>query len=205
MLLKKADVSWKGVAYSSEPEWVEPKVIQRWPGLLLDSETADKVPTQVGYDERGCLIAWGFECNFKNQEGFERDFKLYLDPDYQDVYEGSPSHAEAVKYYKDYMRALKGHLEYHFRNTVPDWEDRNVEFLFSIPTTWKNPRLTAKMEEWLEEAGFANSRRRRVKVSQTEAEAAAVYVAKQAYKVSLLSRSPILPNTEIGWRRNNGG
>lgn len=206
MLLKSADISPQGVAYSSEPEWTEPKVIQRWPGRLVDSETADKVPTQVAYDEHERLIAWGFHCNFIVQEiQLEREFKLYLDPDFPDSYEDRPSHANAVRYYKDYMRSLHGHLESYFRERVPDWEDRNVEFLFSIPTTWKSPRLTAKMENWLEEAGFANSHKRRVKVSQTEAEAAAVYVAKQDYKVSFLFHNVSTPNTEIGRRRNNGG
>jgi hypothetical protein len=123
-------------------------------------------------------VDWG-KCNMTNEEiSEEREFKLYLDPTYRDDSEGCPSHAEAVKYYKDYMRALHNHLEQVFQQRVWEWSQCLVEYRFSIPTTWKSARLTSQLKGWLAEAGFADTPSRRVVISQTEAEAAAVYAAK---------------------------
>lgn len=76
------------------------------------------------------------------------------------------------------MGELFRHINGVLMTRLPSWEDRNVEYRLSIPTTWKNPRLTARLKSWLVEAGWTNNTKRRVIFSRTEAEAAAVYAAK---------------------------
>lgn len=167
------------VSYSSAPEWPEPKCIQQWPGLPHHASLANKVPSQAGYDADQNLLDWGFHCVYTTQElSVEKEFKLYLDPDFPDTYPSAPTHAEAKKFYVDYMSSLCKFIQVHFRQWYPNWHEQNVEYLFSIPTTWTSARLTARLEEWLEEAGFGGSNKRRIKIAQTEAEAAAVYTAK---------------------------
>jgi hypothetical protein len=84
------------------------------------------------------------------------------------------------------MSFLYAHVDKFFRNTHPQWDSEKVEFLFSIPTTWKNPNQSAEIERLVNEAGFGgDASLRRVKIAQTEAEAAAVYAAKGHYKVGL--------------------
>lgn len=58
-----------------------------------------------------------------------------------------------------------------------------MEFLFSVPTTWQIPVTIAHTEKLLRQAGFGTELKHIVKVSLTEAEAAAVYVAKQSYQI----------------------
>lgn len=171
-----------GVAYSTAPEWAEPKCIQRWPGQF---QLANKVTTQVAYDDRDRLITWGFQCHRTTDvaTSIMNEFKLYLDPSFPDNHPGRPSHQEAVRWYKDFMRSLWVHLDSYFDSVIPDWRQRNVQILISIPTTWTSPQLTARLKSWLEEAGLATAYNRRVDVNQTEAEAAAVYAAKQTFKV----------------------
>lgn len=83
------------------------------------------------------------------------------------------------------MGFVYAHVDKFFRNTHPQWDSEKVEFLFSIPTTWKNPSQSAEIERLINEAGFGGDLSlRRVKIAQTEAEAAAVYAAKGHYKVS---------------------
>jgi len=172
------------VAYSSAPEWARPECVQKWTGQYHESQLASKVATQVAYDGNGRLQSWGFKCDWDRvPTSVEKEFKLYLDPMFPDTYPNRPSHEEAVTWYKDYMKFLYDYLDSLFLRTIPDWAQRNVEFLFSVPTTWTSPRLTEQLKSWLSAAGFSNIYNRRIKISQTEAEAAAVYAAKQSFKV----------------------
>jgi len=166
-----------GVAWSSADwDWGEPKVIQEWPDVRR--RLFNKYPSRVGYNDIDRPVDWG-ECNnVRVPMRIAREFKLYLDPSFRDDFDGSPTHAEAVTYYQDYMKEIYRYIEDFFSRTVRNWHQRNVEYRFSIPTTWKSPRLTDQLKDWLAAAGFVNSHNRRVLVSQTEAEAAAVYAAK---------------------------
>jgi hypothetical protein len=144
------------------------------------------VPTKVGYNEHGVLRCWGLQCQLSGTEALtiEEEFKLYLDPSFLDHFPGRPDHEQAVTYYKDYMKSLFAYLDRLFEQTIPNWSQKCVEYLFSIPTTWKNPQLVAKLEVWLAEAGFVSNGRRQVNISLTEAEAAAVSATRQSYQVS---------------------
>lgn len=155
-------------------------------GQFQDSEREDKIKTQVAYDANDKLISFGFQCHWDGQTAtvIEREFKLYLDPTFADNYGGRPYHDNAVRWYTDYMTLLWRYLDAYFRENIPSWDDRNVEILFSIPTTWKSPQLTAQLKTWLHNAGISTSHKRRIDISQTEAESAAVYAAKNSYHVS---------------------
>lgn len=175
------------VAYSSAPEWGEPRCIQRWPGRLHTSGLADKVPTKVGYNEHDVLRCWGLQCALNTTEklNIEEEFKLYLDPNWEDNYPGRPDHEQAVQYYKDYMRSLHDYLDKFFDRSFPNWSQKKVEYLFSIPTTWRSPQLIAQLKLWLDDAGFVDNENQRINVSLTEAEAAAVCATRQSYQVLL--------------------
>jgi len=111
-------------------------------------------------------------------------FKLYLDPNFNDRYPDRPSREDAIRYFVDFMSCVYNHIQERFNSTVMDWPTRKVEYLFSIPTTWKNPGLTAELKTWLQQAGFGTESQHKVEIAQTEAEAAAVYAAKQYFRVN---------------------
>lgn len=94
-----------------------------------------------------------------------------------------------MEHYVNYMKELIKHVDHVLEPKFPRWRDRQVEYRFSIPTTWNNPALTTHLMSWLAQAGLTNSSNRKIMFSRTEAEAAAVYVAKDDH-VSDLGYSP---------------
>ncbi|EXJ73469.1 uncharacterized protein A1O5_03230 [Cladophialophora psammophila CBS 110553] len=173
-----------GVAYSAGPEWMRPETIQNWPGNLRGG-IADKVDSKIAYDPNGDIVSWGFmvdSCRVGDNVRVEELFKLYLDPDFKDPYEGAPSVQEAQRWFTDYLSRLHQAVERHLRDTIPRYDSKRVEFRFSVPTTWKNPAMIAETKQLIHKAGFGRrSARETVEVSLTEAEAAAVYASKQQY------------------------
>lgn len=143
--------------------------------------SADKVPTQIGYNSYGEVENWGFHAS--DGDFILKEFYLYLDPYTTYEHDSRLSHEKAVKFYIDFMRCLYQHLEGFFSQSVSEWETRNVEYLFSIPTTWKDPRSTEDLKQWLTEAEFANRHNRRVSIPHTAAEAAAIYATTLPFEV----------------------
>ncbi|KAM3417238.1 hypothetical protein BST61_g5497 [Cercospora zeina] len=158
-----------GVAYSSAPEWTDPKTIVHWPGRPTH-ETRNKVDTCVAYDARfQSLRNWGFECNENDPESdVHRLFKLFLDPHYIDDSGFAPLRGEAQHWYVDYLTCLYGFTKEYLQDRMARFGLKNVEWVFSNPTTWKDPGITAKEHN------------HKVVITLTEAEAAAVYVSKQS-------------------------
>lgn len=175
-----------GVAYSCAPEWHPPRTIQRWPGKL-PGELANKVPTCIQYEsETGSVKRWGFSCDHEDDTSpVQEFFKLHLAPQYCGNYPGEPSRYEAQKWFTDYIRCVYEHVVYHFNATIPNFSSRKVEFLFSVPTTWKDVRMVEETRSLLERAVCAKTKNHRVSIGLTEAEAAAVYAGNEHYKVSL--------------------
>jgi hypothetical protein len=173
-----------GVAYSAGPEWMRPETIQNWPGNLRGG-IADKVDSRIAYNSTGQIISWGFmadTCELGENHQCEELFKLYLDPDFNDPNKGAPSVHEARKWFTDYLSCLRQSIDRHLRDTIPRYDSKHVEFLFSVPTTWKNPAMIAEIRDLIHKAGFGgNHSRHTVDVTLTEAEAAAVYASKQQY------------------------
>ncbi|EEQ87740.1 uncharacterized protein BDCG_02860 [Blastomyces dermatitidis ER-3] len=167
-----------GVSYSYAPEWPAPKTLQHWPGKMIH-ELANKVPTQLEYDKSNVLKSWGFQCS---NEGSEADikeyFKLFLSPDYKDPQPGSPTRKDALKWFRDYTRCVNEHIISHFAGTIPDFPSLRVEFVYSIPTTWRDPRVRAELQQYI----YLDSKNHKATIGLTEAEAAAVYACKQHYQ-----------------------
>lgn len=121
------------------------------------------------------LATWGFQCD-PNDETMEFNelFKLYLDPMYRDDNENSPTAAEAHQWFCDYLRSLHKYIMKYLEERNKKFTTLNIDFVFSIPTTWKHPATHAKIESLIKSAGFGEAYNHRVAITLTEAEAAAV-------------------------------
>ncbi|KAF5855679.1 hypothetical protein ETB97_008614 [Aspergillus alliaceus] len=174
-------MTYTGVAYSCAPEWLPPKTIQRWPGKL-PGELANKVPTCLEYCTQTQTIRnWGFSCDSNDHTSEIREFfKLHLAPQYQDL--GGPSRQEAQGWFQDYVQCVYQHVVSHFSSTMPQFASRKVEFLFSVPTTWKDIRMVEETRTLLERAINEKTPNHRAFIGLTEAEAAAVYAGKEHYQ-----------------------
>ncbi|THC90332.1 hypothetical protein EYZ11_010211 [Aspergillus tanneri] len=179
-------MTYTGVAYSCAPEWTPPKTIQRWPGKL-PGELANKVPTCLEYGlESKTVQNWGFKCDPEdNVSDIKEFFKLHLAPQYRDEYLGGPSRQEAQRWFQDYIQCIYQHVVSHFSSTIPQFASRRVEFLFSVPTTWKDVRMIEETRSLLEHAIHAKTPNHRAFIGLTEAEAAAVYAGNEHYQVGV--------------------
>jgi hypothetical protein len=116
---------------------------------------------------------------------YKECFKLNLDPEHKDGSDNSPSVAEARRWFQDYLRCIHDHINDYFGGSYPRWKAMKVEFVFSVPTSWDNPGMIAELEVLMGSAGFGrDGPGHRVHIGLTEAEAAAVYAARQHYLVS---------------------
>lgn len=162
------------------PDWPEPKTIQHWPGKMIN-ELANKVPTALQYEyDSNTVKAWGFLCDPDNRDTDTiTRFKLYLDPTHSDARQDSPSLGQARQWFHDYLCCIHNHIETTFSESFPRWKTQRTEFVFSVPTTWKNPGLVAETKRIIKKAGFGtDGPGHRVEIGLTEAEAAAVYASK---------------------------
>lgn len=173
-----------GVAYSMGPDWPEPKTLQHWPGKLIN-ELANKVPTLLQYNDTGGIKGWGFLCDQESEDtDFLGYFKLHLDPSFSDPRPDAPTLEQARKWFQDYLRCIHDHIEQSFSDAFPRWKTQRTEFVFSVPTTWKNPSMINDTEKLIRGAGFGgDGHDHRANIGLTEAEAAAVYAAKQKFEV----------------------
>ena len=165
--------------------WPQPKTIQHWPGKLLN-ELSNKVPTRLQYDEHTEQVKkWGFQCNH-DEDGadIKEFFKLHLDPKYNDRRPNAPKVEDARRWLRDYLRCIHNHIQETFSDSFPRWTAQRTEFIFSVPTTWDNPRMIDDMEAIVREAGFgSDGAEHRTRIGLTEAEAAAVYASQQQFEV----------------------
>ena len=170
------------------PEWAEPKTLQHWPGKMI-SELANKVPTRIQYEESsGEVKAWGFLCDQDSEDTDIREyFKLHLDPEYVDPRTDMdvPTVDDARRYFQDFLRCLLDHVEDYFSNAFPRWKTLRTQFVFSVPTTWKNASMIAETEKIIRGAGYGrDGLNHRAGIGLTEAEGAAVYASQQQFEVS---------------------
>ncbi|CZR70252.1 uncharacterized protein PAC_20153 [Phialocephala subalpina] len=161
-----------------------PSVIQNWPG---SNTIVNKVPTKLVYAAAEIDIRyWGMECpDLQSLEGATAIidvFKFFLDRSHVEKFRRVPPAAfklENVKmWYADFLTALHGHIMRHLREQLRvDFDSTSVEFIFSIPTSWKgDDLLVGRFRELVEKSGFGNNGN--VVMEMTEAEAAAVFTAK---------------------------
>ena len=166
------------------PDWPEPRTMQHWPGKMIN-ELANKVPTTLQYNkDTNTVKAWGFLCDEQDEDDVGY-FKLNLDPTFSDPRPNAPSLGQARQWYQDFLRCLHDYVEESFSNAFPRWKSQRAEFIFSVPTTWRNPGMIAETERLIREAGFgSDGLNHRANISLTEAEAAAVYASKQQFEVT---------------------
>jgi hypothetical protein len=115
---------------------------------------------------------------------FNELFKLYLDPQYDDPLGIAPSIHQAQQWFRDHMQSLHTFLEKYFEETVPRFDLKRIEYVFSMPATWKDPALIAAMERLIIAAGYGQTGfdqriMERRGIHLTEAEAAAAYAIRR--------------------------
>ncbi|KAL8783868.1 MAG: hypothetical protein Q9195_009260 [Heterodermia aff. obscurata] len=187
-----------GVAYSNYG-LASPRVIQSWPGK--PAEANNKVPSSLVYYSgvNWKVRAWDFAS--QNVPGTKEWFKRSLDPaKHATLMEtlrrhpdqatnsardagpfNSPSHDDIKRYYKDYMQCLYNHLSDHIQGKTGSWQAKRVEFIFSLPCTFREPAIARTLLALVEEAGFGKGGSRHTIVAGlTEPEAAAVFTIKES-------------------------
>lgn len=120
-----------GVAYSTAPDWPEPKTIQKWPGKA-GHELRNKVDTRISYDlTTNKVKSWGFLCDPSDEDcELNELFKLYLDPQYEDDTGVAPPVAQAQTWYCDFLRCLHTFITRYFDERDPRFGSKRVEYVF---------------------------------------------------------------------------
>lgn len=128
---------------------------------------------------------WGFKCDQEDKSSDIKEFfKLHLAPQYNDGHVDSPTRQDAQRWFRDYIQCVYQHIVSHFHDTIPQFDTKRVEFLFSVPTTWKDVRMVEETRRLLERSISSKNPRHTVAIGLTEAEAAAVYAGNEHYQVS---------------------
>ena len=181
-------VSWANPSIGSHSV----KWIQKWPGRSQANE--NKVPTVLVYPNSNPQTpsSWGFlsetaaEQNAEDKD-YKDWFKTFLDPIYfnkkqvENNTDIPRSIADVEKWYEDYLRLLYRHIEFKLSPELSrtSWQDARIEFLFSVPTTWK-PETVENLKSVALRAGFGSGQKHSISIGLTEAEAAAVHTSIEA-------------------------
>lgn len=158
-----------------------PFVIQKWPPRY--SEVNRKVPTVIKYSALGG-IQWGFPCQFS--DGKHEWFKRYLDPSHLEAQRNLelnndlPRIHEVRKWYRDYMQCLYDYVSQVLRDHISDWNNLSVEWIFSLPTTFRSQEISNTLLGLLKEAGFGRRANHTVNFGLSEPQASAVDAAKHS-------------------------
>jgi len=101
--------------------------------------------------------------------------------------------------YTDYFSYLYRTIEARLRGELASrWEDANIEFIFSVPTTWKPIPTVERFRKTISAAGFGSCANHTASIGLTEAEAAAVHTARSMpgiFKVSRVANVGALAQT----------
>lgn len=166
------------------------QVINNWPGCSTRNE--QKVHTCLLYGKDQKLSSWGFLCEEDDATDTQRRefFKIFLDK--MNLLEaqikglqGAPeSVAQAQKYVADYLGAVYAHVKSTIEHQTgigpfTGWKDLAVEFIFSVPTTWRSQEVINTFKAAIKDAGFGTEGPKHTStVELTESEAAAVATLK---------------------------
>lgn len=166
--------------------------LQKWPGR--SSAVENKVPTVLVYPKNSTTpSSWGFLSETSSEQMSDNKeckewFKTFLDEDRllqarrdtknQDVCPESIQEVERL--YCDFFRFLYQTIQQKLKGELANrWEDANIEFIFSVPTTWKPVPTIERFRSTIERAGFGRYPNHKVDIGLTEAEAAAVHTARE--------------------------
>ncbi|KAI9767085.1 MAG: hypothetical protein M1840_005873 [Geoglossum simile] len=167
---------------------IKPVIIQKWLGNTM---LENKVPTRLAYKAGNTRPhSWGFGCPSLEDVGpamaVKELFKFYLDkPNLVDSFKKNPEAApgtsrDVITWYTDFLTALYSHIVTHLKAPPwnVDWNSAKVEFIFSLPTSWKGKdKLVEDFEDIVKEAGFGSEGNCSAVMGLTEGEAAAVSTA----------------------------
>ncbi|KAH7394392.1 hypothetical protein BKA66DRAFT_411060 [Pyrenochaeta sp. MPI-SDFR-AT-0127] len=180
-----------GVAYCNVSTGADTvRHIQRWPGRTQANE--NKVPTLLVYPENSPTpSSWGFlaetaqETSGAGHESREW-FKIMLDEELLEQMRKNssdpskvPQIQEVEKWYTHYFQYLYRTIEARLKGELAStWEAARVEFIFSVPTTWKPIPTVERFRKVISLAGFGSHPNHTASIGLTEAEAAAVHTAR---------------------------
>ncbi|KAJ2989638.1 hypothetical protein NUW58_g3369 [Xylaria curta] len=175
-----------GVAFAKR-NMDSPRMIQEWPLPPEKHGTQKKVPSTILYGDKKAVKEWGFTCN--DHRDTVEWFKRYLEEDslksmlktFKDENETPPF--ETVKQvraiYGDYMKCLYKHISEQLQRNE-EWNDKTVEFVFSLPATFRTLEVSNALMGQIKKAGFGSGGRKHfVSWGLSEPQASAVYTAKE--------------------------
>ena len=167
--------------------------MQKWPGRAQACE--NKVPTVLVYPHGSSKASsWGFLAESKTEQnpdfGTTREwFKTLLDRDFFEQEQvqhplGTPdSYSEVEGWCRDYLGFLYESIKLKLSSELAtiSWDDAEIEFIFSVPTTWKHPAVE-NFRHLIQQAGFGGTlnANHSVTIGLTEAEAAAIHVSTES-------------------------
>lgn len=167
-------------------------------GAVDAAEAADrrrteyKVPTRLEYpntNNENRQVLWGYLCA-RPGEPSERElkelFKFYLNEDtLRATIENNPesvlpSVEVAQQWITDFVKELNEHVKKQLGGlfSVKEWRSAEVEYHFSVPTTWP-PHVNEKFREAIGDSGVGGGHRETRNIELAEAEAAAVQVVRE--------------------------
>ncbi|CAO2657916.1 Nn.00g071760.m01.CDS01 [Neocucurbitaria sp. VM-36] len=164
--------------------------IQKWPGRTQANE--NKVPTLLVYQQNSTTpSSWGFlaetaqEVSGAGHESREW-FKIMLDENLLEQMRKKsrdaskvPQIHEVEQWYTHYFQYLYRTIEARLKGELASrWEDARIEFIFSVPTTWKPIPTVERFRKVITLAGFGIHPNHTASIGLTEAEAAAVHTAR---------------------------
>lgn len=167
-------------------------IINNWPGCSTKNE--QKVPTTLVYNPGGSVSSWGFMCEDDDGPGKVRRefFKIFLEEAMLQTAQtagvpGAPADLSGAKQLvADFLRQVYAHVKATIQQQMgfapyPGWAGMVVDFIFSVPTTWRSAAIVNNFKDAIESAGFgAESALHRYSVELTESEAAAVATLKKS-------------------------
>ncbi|KAG9236973.1 hypothetical protein BJ875DRAFT_190386 [Amylocarpus encephaloides] len=165
--------------------------LQKWPGR--SNAVENKVPTLLVYpNDVTTPSSWGFLSEkpaeqMSDEKECKEWFKTFLDEDRllmaqresqgQNVCPASIDEVERLC--RDFFRFLYTTIQQKLEGELASrWEDAKIEFIFSVPTTWKPTPTVERFRSTFEQAGFGKFPNHRAIIGLTEAEAAAVHTAR---------------------------
>ncbi|KAI9662318.1 MAG: hypothetical protein M1821_008485 [Bathelium mastoideum] len=167
--------------------------VQKWPGRAQACE--NKVPTVLVYPHGSTRpSSWGFLAESKMEQRQEYGstkewFKTLIDPDFfekqqsVDPQNTPNSYSEVQGWCRDYLGLLYEHIKLKLSPELGStaWEDAEIEFLFSVPTTWRPYPGVENFRSLIGQAGFEGplNAKHSVTIGLTEAEAAAVHTSTE--------------------------
>ncbi|KAK4096795.1 hypothetical protein N658DRAFT_387844, partial [Parathielavia hyrcaniae] len=165
------------------------QVVCDWPGGTGagDAGNERKVPSVLAKTvSANGTRKWGFLCDSSTGETEKwRYLKMFLEPQ---LFENSrkegitwapQSMSDVHGLVRDYLHEVYKHIRGSiFKSNGGEsdllWDDMSIEFIFSVPTTWRGQGILNDFQRIIHSAGFGVPENHEVILGLTEAEAAAV-------------------------------